>query len=311
MEESFSFNVREEISRWLPDRPCCQEALLASIIYTKGKIDENNPQRYIEVKVGISRVARLIYALLKKISADGVYWEKEQEKFLEKRNIFNLYTSKTSPMEEFVKKWGLTGTLQKKNIRKACCKRAFLTGSFLASGSVNSPYTYYHFEIVQRTEEGAKILKKILQKMEVEAKITPRRGKYVVYLKKADSIANLLNILGAHNSLLKFEEVRAIKETKREVYRKVNAEISNLDKRIKAAIRQIQNINYIKDKGYWKDIPPRLQRVAFLRIQYPQASLKELGEKFSPPVSKSSVNSMFRQIEKIVHEIKESQRTNN
>jgi DNA-binding protein WhiA len=184
-------------------------------------------------------------------------------------------------------------------MRKACCRRAFLTGAFIATGSVNAPEGRYHFEIIQKDSDVANILVQILSRMEITGKITERRGKFIIYIKKADEIANLLNIMGAHTSLLKFEEVRVIKETKQEVRRKVNAETSNMDKRAKAATRQIHLIKKLQDEGMFSNLSPTLRETAELRLQYPEASLQELGERFSPPLSKSSINSRLRRLESI------------
>jgi cell division protein WhiA len=145
---------------------------------------------------------------------------------------------------------------------------------------------------------------KYLARMEIAAKITRRRGKYVVYVKKADEIANILNILGAHTALLKFEEVRVIKETKKEVRRKVNSETSNMDKRARAATRQIHLIHKLQEAGILTTLPEFLQLTAELRLQYPESSLQELGDRFSPSITKSSINSRLRRLEAIARKLK-------
>ena len=197
---TFSFNVREEMSGIIPERRCCREAMLASFLFSGGKLNKGRDERFLEVTTGISRAARLIYKLLRDVAEDAIGWEKEREKFLMKRNVYHIFAPNTPAMQDFVERWGITGKLQRRNMRRACCRRAFLAGAFLSSGSINSPHSFYHFEIVQKDPDIARILVKILARMEVNAKIIKRRGRHVVYLKKADEIANLLNILGAHGA---------------------------------------------------------------------------------------------------------------
>jgi cell division protein WhiA len=300
---SFSFNVREEISRNIPERQCCKEAMLAGIFFSNlnRSVQENDQ---LEITTGLSRGARLIYKLIKEVAGDSVHWETNREKFLLKRNIYHIFVPGTLEMQDYIQRWGINGKLHKQNIRKACCRRAFLSGTFLSAGSVNTPEGRYHFEIVQKENDVAKILVQILARMEISAKITRRRGKYVVYVKKADEIANILNILGAHSALLKFEEVRIIKETKKEVRRRVNSETSNMDKRARAATRQIRLIYKLQEAGILATMPEILQVTAELRLKYPEASLQELGERFSPPITKSSINSRLRRLEAIAKKLK-------
>jgi cell division protein WhiA len=300
---SFSFNVREEISRNTPERQCCREAMLAGILFSSYSRKEQK-EKLVEITTGLSRGARLIYKLIKETAGESVHWETNREKFLLKRNVYHIFIPDTPEMREYATRWGVADKLHKKNIRKACCRRAFLAGSFLASGSVNSPDGRYHFEIVQKESDISRILVQILARMEITAKITRRRGKHVVYVKKADEIANILNILGAHTALLKFEEVRVIKETKKEVRRKVNSETSNMDKRARAATRQIHLIHKLREAGILTTLPEFLQVTAELRLQYPESSLQELGERFLPPITKSSVNSRLRRLEAVAKKLK-------
>ena len=167
------------------------------------------------------------------------------------------------------------------------------------SGSMNTPRKSYHFEIVSAGHDITEILTKIFEKMEIQSRILQRKGHEVVYVKRADDLGKLLNILGAYRSLLKFEEIRAIKETKEDVRRRVNCETANLDKTSKAAVRQINYIKLLKDAGILVKLPPGLMEIADLRIQYPDANFRELGEKITPPLSKSCVNNRLRRLESI------------
>lgn len=285
------------MSRNLPDKDCCREALLASFLIFGGKISGEIGES--SVSTPFPRIARLIFQLLKNASGAGIHWETSKETFLFKRKIYSMNIPITSEMKDFIDRWGIGNKLNSKNLRKSCCKRTFLQGAYLMSGSMNTPRKSYHFEIVSTGPHITEILTKTLEKMEIQNRLLQRKGHEVVYVKRADDLAKLLNILGAHRSLLKFEEIRAIKETKEDVRRRVNCETANLDKTSKAAVRQINYIKLLKEEGILMKLPPGLLEIADLRIQHPDANFRELGEKVAPPLSKSCVNNRLRRLESI------------
>ncbi|MCE1245573.1 MAG: DNA-binding protein WhiA [Firmicutes bacterium] len=283
------------MAKWIPDRDCCRESLLASMLFFGGDFKE--AEGYPRISTCNHRISRILYKLLKYFSGENILWEVSQEKFLQKRKQFNVMVPMNEPMKKFLESWGLPGEIKKNRLRKSCCKRAFLLGAFLIKGSINTPSKYYHLEIISPDETLTGILHKILQQMEISAGVTIRKNDQVIYIKKADDIANFLTIMGAHGCLLKFEEIRAIKETREEVRRRVNCETANSDKTIQAAVRQALSIASLQEKGLLEKLPRSLREIADLRIRFPQASLKELGERLNPPISKSSVNSRLRRLE--------------
>jgi len=298
IEISFSFEVREEMAGSLPEKECCREALLAAALIFAG--DFPSEGSCPTAKTGFPRFARLIFKLVKEFSASPVKWETARERYLNKRKIYSIEIPQSRDMNNFLCRWGIPEKLKRKYIRKCCCKRAFLRGAFLSSGSMSSPRKYYHLEIASSKMDPVRVLVKILERMDISAKILARKNRHVIYVKKSDDIAYILNITGAYRSLLKFEEIRAIKETREEVRRRVNCETANLDKSVQAAIRQVYNINFLKKAGILNKLPKKLQEIANLRMEFPQVSLRELGEHLSPPIAKSTVNNRFRRIETMV-----------
>jgi hypothetical protein len=126
----------------------------------------------------------------------------------------------------------------------------------------------------------------------------------VLYIKEGEQIVDILNIIGAHQALLKLEDIRVLKEVRNNINRLVNCETANLEKTIEASMRQIESIELIKKKLGLSRLPDNLREIAELRLEYPEASLKEIGELASPPVGKSGVNHRFRKIEEIAEELK-------
>ena len=184
-------------------------------------------------------------------------------------------------------------------IQQSCCKRSFIRGAFLAAGSVNNPQKAYHLEIVCGALCQAKQIQGIMQSFDVDARIVPRKKSQILYVKEGSHIVDLLNIMGAHKSLMSFENTRIYKDMRNSVNRRVNCEMANISKTANAAVRQMEDILYIQNKKGFESLPDNLKEIALLRLEYPDMPMKELGTYLDPPVGKSGVNHRFRRISKI------------
>ena len=141
----------------------------------------------------------------------------------------------------------------------------------------------------------------------LNAKSIERKKGYIAYLKEAEKISDFLGIIGAHVSLMKFEDVRIVRDLRNSVNRLVNCETANMNKTITAAQRQVENIRFIDQTIGLEELPERLQEIARLRVEHQEVTLKELGEKVaSGPVSKSGVNHRLRKIEEIANQLRKS-----
>lgn len=206
-------------------------------------------------------------------------------------------------MYEAVKMWDheaemplLRDTVDGVLIQQSCCKRAYIRGAFLAAGSISDPNKSYHFEVVCRTMEQAKQLQEVINSFDMDAKIVERKKHYVVYLKEGSQIVDILNVMEAHVALMNLENVRILKEMRNSVNRKVNCETANISKTVNAAVKQLEDIVYIRDTMGLETLPDNLREIAMLRLEYPEAPLKELGTYLNPPVGKSGVNHRLRKI---------------
>ncbi len=167
-------------------------------------------------------------------------------------------------------------------IEKKCCKRSYLRGAFLAGGSVNNPETSsYHLEIFSLYKEHNDAICELMNGFDLNSKTLERRKGYITYLKEAEKITEFLNIIGAHNALLRFEDIRIVRDMRNSVNRLVNCETANLNKTIGAALRQIENIRYIDETVGLDILPDKLREIAQLRRDYQDVTLKELGEMVS------------------------------
>lgn len=192
-----------------------------------------------------------------------------------------------------------------RSVRRDCCKRAYLRGAFLVSGSVSDPKKSYHLEIVCANEEQAGFALSMMRDMGLDARMVLRKEKFMVYLKEADQISDMLGLMGSTNALLNFENVRILREISGSVNRQVNCETANISKTVDAAVRQIEDIRYLEQHMGLKQLPENLREAAQVRLENPDVPLKRLGELMDPPIGKSGMNHRLANISRIAQEMRE------
>lgn len=312
---TFSANVKNEISKLQSEHECCKKAELAALLKTTGSIQIQHPGGFaMKLQTENASIARRIFSLLKECFGIHTRVMVRKNKQLKKNNNYYLQIDGDMGAERIMVETGLMRDtpdglsfvwgISNPTIKKACCKKAYLRGVFLGCGSISDPEKNYHLELVATTEEFANDLKKLLEHFGLNAKIVSRKAHFVVYIKEGENIVDFLNIVGAHSALLSLENVRIYKEMRNNVNRLVNCETANLDKTLDAAGRQIESIKLIKKTIGLKKLGAALYELAELRVQYAEASLKELGEMMSPPIGKSGVNHRLRKIQEIAENIK-------
>lgn len=186
-----------------------------------------------------------------------------------------------------------------------CCRRAFIRGAFLTSGSMSNPGKSYHFEIVCRKQQGAGELCAAAQTFGISPKIIQRKQKYIVYLKDSDSIVDMLNVMEATNALMKLENVRIIKDMKNSANRQYNCDSANINKMVRTAHRQTEDIRLIARKMGLDNLNPQLKEMALVRLEHPEEPLAELGQYLDPPVGKSGVHHRLKKLGEIAASLRE------
>lgn len=174
--------------------------------------------------------------------------------------------------------------------------KAIIRGAFLGGGSVNNPESKYHLEIILSTEINADKVISILLEFTITAKKLERKNGYGVYIKDGEEISKLLALIGANSGVLKFEEIRVLRDMKNNINRKVNCETANLNKTVNAAVKQIEAIKTLQKTKEFDKLPESLKEVARVRLENPDASLQELGQMLSEPIGKSGVNHRLNKI---------------
>jgi len=190
--------------------------------------------------------------------------------------------------------------LQRLPLKKSCCKKKFMRELFIAFGTASDPAKTYHVEfLLPQTFSKVQPLVAMLQGFGVPPRQKQRKNQCQLYIKEADHIVKLLNLLGAHRALLAFENLRVLRGINNQVNRSVNCETANLSKTVSAALGQIEAIRHIAASAGLQSLPPHLEEVARLRLAYPDATLQEIGQMLSPPVGKSGVNHRLRKISQL------------
>lgn len=313
---SFSSKVKEELSKDCNNPRHCCIAETAAIISMCGKVifDEKDRVR-IEIHTENVTVARKYFTLLKKTYNINTDISIRHSSSLNKSRSYILSVND----DETARKILMTCRLMKPFgvieedfsisdsliIQRECCKRAFIRGAFLASGSVSDPVKTYHFEIVCLSEAKAKQLQTIMETFNINARVIKRRKYFVVYVKDSSQVVDLLNIMGAYNALMDMENVRIVKDMRNNVNRKVNCETANINKTVSAAVKQIEDIRFIQMSSAFDELPESLQEMAELRVRYPEATLAELGQLLDTPVGKSGVNHRLKKISLFADELRE------
>ena len=199
-----------------------------------------------------------------------------------------------------LKMWDMnSGMKQDEQLARLCIREAFIK-----SGSINDPNKKYHLQIMFKLKKKADEMQTLLNNFNIHARVIKKEKEYMLYLKDGEEISQFLALIGANSSVIKFEEIRVIKETRNDINRLVNCETANLNKTINAAVKQIEDIKLIKKKNEFASLPESLQEIAEIRIQNPDVSLIELGKLLKEPIGKSGVNHRLKKLGQIAEELR-------
>lgn len=312
---SFSGEVKDELSRQISAARHCQIAEIAAIISMCGRIVISADDKYcIKVHTENVAVGRKYFTLIKKTFNINTEISIRRNVYLKKSRTYSIAVKSHEDSIRILNACKLLINNEIKEdmsivsnmvIQNSCCRRAFIRGAFLAAGSISDPEKFYHFEIVCSVKEKAEQLQAIINSFDIESKIVTRKKYYVVYIKEGAQIVEVLNVMEAHVALMNLENVRIIKEMRNSVNRKVNCETANINKTVSAAVKQIEDINYIKGHMRLESLSEGLEDIAKIRLEYPDATLKELGKMLTPEVGKSGVNHRLRKLSNIAQELRE------
>lgn len=303
---SFTAEVKEELARVENVKPCCARAELSALIRVEGTLHYSGAGRMrLEIATETAPVARKVIKLLHSVY-DLATELTVRRSVLHKSNNYLITVVSQPALVDALMDLGLLDrdrsplySVPPSLVKKDCCAVAYLRGIFLGGGFVADPHGDFHFELTAESGDIANDLVKLMTRFDISARVTSRRGSYAVYLKGAEPIVTFLALVGAHRALLRTEDVRIMKEMRNDVNRLVNAETANLQKTAAAAAEQVDAVRSLERARGLDTLPPALREIAYLRLEYPDVSLRELGELADPPLSKSAVYHRIRRLEEL------------
>ncbi len=306
---SFAAQTKKELTMVATDG-CCERAELSALIRMNGTVVLTGKRVALDISTENAAISRRIYTLLKRHFTVPTELLVRKKMRLKKNNVYVVRIP--GGVEEILRELSVTTEgfqfhpdIDKNLIKKPCCKRAYLRGAFLAGGSVNNPEgSSYHLEIASLYEEHCKALVELANKFQLNARFIERKKGFVLYIKEGEKIIEFLSIIGAHQALFKFEDVRIMRDMRNSVNRIVNCETANLNKTIGAAVRQIDNIKLLEKEVGLHNLPDKLREVAEIRLQHPDMNLKEVGDLLKGQVSKSGVNHRLRKLDEWAEKIR-------
>ncbi|WP_436881864.1 DNA-binding protein WhiA [Staphylococcus gallinarum] len=306
---SFASDMKNELTRIEVDEANAK-AELSALIRMNGALSLAKQQFVINVQTENATTARRIYSLIKKVFGVEVELLVRKKMKLKKNNIYICRIKSQS--REILNDLGIlkdgvfTREIDESMIQDDEMKRSYLRGAFLAGGSVNNPETSsYHLEIFSLYEDHSEGLTQLMNNYELNAKHLERKKGSIAYLKEAEKISDFLSLIGGFQALLKFEDVRIVRDMRNSVNRLVNCETANLNKTVSAAMKQVESIQLIDEEIGLDNLPERLREIAKLRVEHQDVSLKELGEMMSTgTISKSGVNHRLRKLNEMADKIR-------
>lgn len=286
---SFSTDVKEELSKIsnLANKQCVKLEFWGYGKSNNVSVVDNSLRFSTESEYNINRFAKL----LNNLNSDNYKIELQGKSY--------VITSKDKQILSLLKK-----DIEEIQMINDIEEKAFVRGCFLGSGSINNPEKKYHIEIIFKEQNVADFVLNILEKYNIHFKRLEKTNNNSIYSKDGEEISKFLAFIGANSAVLKFEDIRVYRDMRNNVNRLVNCETANLSKTVGAAVKQIDAIKLIKEKGKFTALTENLKEIAELRIKYPEKSLIELGKMTNPPIGKSGVNHRLKAIIKIAEELK-------
>ncbi|MEJ6400265.1 DNA-binding protein WhiA [Nicoliella lavandulae] len=306
---SYASQVKKELTTLKVRRKNAKPELMA-LIRMNGSLTIVNHELILNVQTENPAIARRIYRLLLEFYDVESNLIVRKRMKLKKNNVYVVrITNNTKNILDdlgILQDYQIIERVPVELLKDDSQVRSYLRGAFLAGGSVNNPETSrYHLEIYSLYETHNEMIAEMMNRYHLEAKTTSRRSGYITYLKGAEKIADFLQLIGATNSMLHFEDIRIVRDMRNSVNRLVNCENANMNKVANASTRQIASINFIAETVGLDQLPDKLREVAELRLANKEVTLKELGEMVpSGTISKSGINHRLKKISDFAEKIR-------
>lgn len=304
---TFATRLKEEITEY-DSNQIEKRAELSAILRYDAKITKEK----IMITCENAKIARRIYTYLKEIFGINIKIIIRNQKRLRIKQIYILeIKEKINYILEslYIYNDGKKIKANEEYLEANEEKIAYLKGTFLTTGSLNDPSkSGYHLEFVFTTKIDADFIKKLLKSLQFDSKILKRNNRYMVYMKSAEEISDMIKMFHAINSLFYFEDIRIYRDHKNMVNRLNNCEIANQEKSTTTGMKQVEDIEFLKEKDLFDLFDEHTKIVLEYRYKYPESSYAELAEIISLEtdykIGKSGINHHFIKMKKLIENYK-------
>ena len=317
---SFASETKNELARIEPEKKCCMLAEISGFLRVAGSIGlVGFGQFKIIITTDNPAVARHYKKLIQDYFGIETKLEIGEGKAVgksrsSKKFSYSITIDADNRSEQILRETGILLVREGNNyisdgiysgiVRTKCCKKAYLRGVFMGAGTMSDPEKGYDLEFVLESATMAADLKKLINSfVDLSCKVTERRGKHVVYMKKADYISDMLAIMGASSQVFSMEETRIKKEMVGSARRMSNCDSANMDRSIEASMKHIEAIKKIQETKGLASLPETLREAAELRLEHPDISIAALGELCDPPMKKAGINKRLMRIQEIASKL--------
>jgi DNA-binding protein WhiA len=302
---TFSERVRDELAAIGPRKPCCRLAELSALARSAGTLHlRGSGNVSLHLDLGSPAVARRAYLLLREFGIAAEIRTYRRRAF-GREGRFELHLGGDARALQMLNEAGVLDSSlapveqpPRRVVARSCCRAAYLRGALLAAGSVSGPRAP-HLELRAATVDGAQTLAALAAEEGLTLRVVERARHAVAYARGADTIADVLGFVGAHDAALALGESAVVAATRAVANRRANADHANLVRTSRAAQYELRAIRRLAHSGALEGLPAELREIADLRVRYPSLSLRELAERCRPPATKATAHRRLRRIERL------------
>ena len=297
---SFSAEIKQELMK-IEDMPdCCAHAMAYGMLLFGRSFDLNDISLLTDNQFVAEKYATLIEKVcdvkVERLVSEAGKITCEIKSEAERLKVLTCFSTTGMERTKRIDRGNLLNEAGDTSENINCCNAAFLRGAFLSCGTASDPNKSYHIEFVVPYRALSLDILKLLTDYGLKAKHMVRRYINVIYIKDSECIEDLLTIMGAPIAALSIMNIKIYKDLRNQTNRRNNFENANLSKTATAAYDQINAIRKLRESGDYALLSEELKVIADLRIENEEASLREIGEMCTPPLSRSAVNHRLKKL---------------
>ena len=314
---SFSKYVKNEILEKKTTDKNCKMAFLSGLVGAISKLDDVSG----ELKLGsdIENLGNVVDQLVFELYSEHIQIIKLENYGISKTDYYNFVFSKTLAEKVLItldcgektsQGFAIKNVISEKMTSTEQTMKAYVSGVFVATGTSSIKFsdeqrktTGYHLEFASKNHDFLAGLATLLAQFDIFGKLIQRKNMYVLYVKDAGEVSNVLALVGAYDSVLQLQNEMATREVRNKVNRQTNCMSANINKTVEASMRQVSAIEKIISKIGLENLPEDLQMVALLRLANTEESLDELLKLSRLPLTKSALNHRFKKLLKIAEDL--------